>query len=101
MCLLALADRGRRKGASPLDPDRILGSAVKLEECIAAAIDNKPAVHVSRVVDVSNPTVPIVELTVSARVKPSDTDAVKQKLLDRAAILVSPGPSERLEQASG
>jgi small conductance mechanosensitive channel len=62
----------------------------------------KPAVHVSKVVDVSDPAAPIVELTVSARVKPSDTDAVKQKLLDRAAILVSSGASERLvAQASG
>lgn len=55
---------------------------------------DKPAVHVSKV-DVSNP-VPIVELTVSARIKPSDTDAVKQKLLDRAAMLVSPGSGKAL-----
>jgi small conductance mechanosensitive channel len=52
--------------------------------------------------DVSDPAAPIVELTVSARVKPSDTDAVKQKLLDKAAMLVSSGASERLAaQASG
>lgn len=57
---------------------------------------NKPAVHVSKVMDVSNPAAPIVELTVSARVKPSDTEAVKQKLLDRAAMLVSSRSSERL-----
>ncbi|MCK1516110.1 hypothetical protein IVB22_26925 [Bradyrhizobium sp. 190] len=57
---------------------------------------NKPAVHVSKVMDVSNPAAPIVELTVSARVKPSDTDAVKQKLLDKAAMLVGSGSSERL-----
>ena len=63
---------------------------------------NKPTVHVSKVVDVSDPAAPIVELTVSARVKPSDTDAVKQKLLDEAAMLVSSGGSERLAaQASG
>ena len=63
---------------------------------------NKPAVHVSKVVDVSDPAAPIVELTVSAGVKPSDTDAVKQKLLDEAAMLVSSGGSERLAaQASG
>ena len=53
--------------------------------------------HVSKVVDVSNPAVPIVELTVSVHVKPSDTDAVKQKLLDRAAILVG---STRPRQSS-
>jgi small conductance mechanosensitive channel len=53
-------------------------------------------------VDVSNPDVPIVELTVSARVKPSDTDAVKQKLLDRAAMLVGSGSGKGLAtQASG
>jgi small conductance mechanosensitive channel len=52
--------------------------------------------------DVSDPAAPIVELTVSARVKPSDTDAVKQKLLDRAATLVGSGANERLAaQASG
>jgi small conductance mechanosensitive channel len=63
---------------------------------------DKPAVHVSKVVDVSNPDVPIVELTVSARVKPSDTDAVKQKLLDRAAMLVGSGSGKGLAtQASG
>lgn len=37
---------------------------------------DKPAVHVSKVVDVSNAAAPIIALTVSARVKPSDTDAV-------------------------
>jgi small conductance mechanosensitive channel len=59
-------------------------------------------VHVSKVVDVSNPAAPIVELTVSARVKPSDADAVKQKLLDKAAMLVSSGAGGRLAaQASG
>jgi small conductance mechanosensitive channel len=62
----------------------------------------KPAVHLSKVMDVSDPAAPIVELTVSARVKPSDTDAVKQKLLDRAATLVGSGANERLAaQASG
>ncbi|WP_247382774.1 MULTISPECIES: hypothetical protein [unclassified Bradyrhizobium] len=57
--------------------------------------------HVSKV-DVSNPAVPIVELTVSARVKPSDADAVKQKLLDQAAMLVSAGSGKALAaRASG
>jgi hypothetical protein len=51
---------------------------------------------------VSDPAAPIVELTISARVKPSDPEAVKQKLLDRATMLVSFGASERLTaQASG
>jgi small conductance mechanosensitive channel len=63
---------------------------------------DKPAVHASKVVDVSNPDVPIAEPTVSARVKPSDTDAVKQKLLDRAAMLVGSGSGKGLaKQASG
>jgi small conductance mechanosensitive channel len=39
--------------------------------------------------DVSDPAAPIVELIVSAQVKPSDTDAVKQKLLDRVGALIS------------
>lgn len=47
----------------------------------------KPAVHVSKVIDVANPTAPVVELTVSATVKPSDADAIKQRVLDHASAL--------------
>ncbi|MEK9284331.1 MULTISPECIES: mechanosensitive ion channel domain-containing protein [unclassified Bradyrhizobium] len=48
-----------------------------------------PAVHVSKVIDVANSTAPVVELTVSATVNPSDTDAVKQRVLDHASTLLA------------
>jgi small conductance mechanosensitive channel len=49
----------------------------------------QPAVHVSRVIDIANADRPVVELTVTANVKPSDTDAVKQEALDRIGRLVA------------
>jgi hypothetical protein len=50
----------------------------------------EPAVHLSRVIDVANRERPVVELTVSAHVSPSDVDAVKQKVLDRIGTLIAP-----------
>jgi hypothetical protein len=48
-------------------------------------------------IDIANADRPVVELTVTANVKPSDTDAVKQEAMDRIGRLVaevsrSPGP---------
>jgi small conductance mechanosensitive channel len=51
--------------------------------------ESAPAVHVSRVIDIANPDRPLVELTVTARVAPSDRDAVRQRLLDRVGALVA------------
>lgn len=48
-----------------------------------------PAVHVSRVIDIANADRSAVELTVTANVKPSDTDAVKQEVMDRSGRLVA------------
>lgn len=42
----------------------------------------EPAVHVSRIIDITNADRPVVELTVTAQVKTSDTEAVRQRLLD-------------------
>ncbi len=44
-----------------------------------------PDAHVSKVVDISNTTSPVVELTVSARTKPADVEAVKQRVLDEVS----------------
>ncbi|MET4219875.1 hypothetical protein ABIB00_005099 [Bradyrhizobium sp. LB14.3] len=49
----------------------------------------EPAVRVSKVVDVANPAAPILELTVSARAKPSEAEAVKQCVLDHASALLA------------
>jgi small conductance mechanosensitive channel len=49
----------------------------------------QPAVHVSRVIDIANADHPVVELTVTAKVAPSDADAVKQQVLDRIGALVA------------
>jgi small conductance mechanosensitive channel len=77
-------------------PARAIGEAILKELCLDPRVDrnNQPTVHVSKVLDISNPSIPIVELTVSARVRPSDVHAVKQRLLDQAAMLVSPGSRE-------
>jgi small conductance mechanosensitive channel len=42
-----------------------------------------------RVLDVANPASPILELTVSAKAKPSEADAVKQCVLDHASALLA------------
>lgn len=42
---------------------------------------------VSNVIDVADPTQPLVELTVTAKAPP-DVDAVKQRLLDRVNALL-------------
>jgi small conductance mechanosensitive channel len=48
-----------------------------------------PSVNVSKVIDAADPTAPVVELTVGAKVKPSDADAVKQRVLDHASALLA------------
>ncbi|WP_375160299.1 mechanosensitive ion channel family protein [Bradyrhizobium sp. RDT46] len=50
---------------------------------------SQPAVTVTKVLDVANPATPILELTVSAKAKPSQADAVKQCVLDRASALLA------------
>ncbi|MGL3109618.1 mechanosensitive ion channel family protein [Bradyrhizobium sp. BR 1432] len=47
-----------------------------------------PSVNVSKVIT-ADPAAPVVELTVSAKVKPSDADAVKQRVLDHASALLA------------
>ena len=47
-----------------------------------------PTVNVSKVI-AADPAAPLVELTVSAKVKPSDADAVKQRVLDHASALLA------------
>lgn len=49
----------------------------------------QPAVHVSRVIDITNADRPVVELAVTAKVAPSEADAVKQEVLDRIGTLVA------------
>ncbi|MCA1414045.1 mechanosensitive ion channel [Bradyrhizobium sp. NBAIM20] len=48
-----------------------------------------PAVSVTKVLDVANPAAPILELTVSAKAKPSEAGAVKQCVLDHASALLA------------
>jgi small conductance mechanosensitive channel len=55
---------------------------------------SQPTVHVSRVIDITNADRPVVELTVTARVKPSEVDAVKQQVLDRIGALVARSPRQ-------
>jgi small conductance mechanosensitive channel len=61
----------------------------------------EPAVHVSRVMEISAPDFAVVELTVNARVKPAEADAVRQTVLDRVnKLLVSrrePVPADAAE----
>ncbi|MCK1542007.1 mechanosensitive ion channel [Bradyrhizobium sp. 179] len=47
-----------------------------------------PSVNVSKVI-AADPAAPVVELTVSAKVNPSDADAVRQRVLDRASAVLS------------
>lgn len=49
----------------------------------------QPAVAVTNVLDVANPATPILELTVSARAKPAQADAVRQCVLDHASALLA------------
>jgi small conductance mechanosensitive channel len=44
---------------------------------------------VSRVIDAADPAAPVVELTVSAKVNPSDAAAVKQRVLDHESALLA------------
>lgn len=48
-----------------------------------------PKVFVSKVIDVSDPKRPLVELTVAAKAKPAEIGDVKQGLLDRVHAIVS------------
>ncbi|WP_338830630.1 mechanosensitive ion channel family protein [Bradyrhizobium sp. 27S5] len=48
-----------------------------------------PEVHVSKVVDISDAAHPIVELTVSAKAKPADAEALKHRLLDLVTAMLS------------
>lgn len=47
-----------------------------------------PSVNVSKVI-AADSAAPVVELTVSAKVNPSDADAVKQRVLDHASALLA------------
>lgn len=47
-----------------------------------------PSVNVTKVI-AADPAAPVVELTVSAKVKPSDADAIKQRVLDHASALLA------------
>ncbi|UFW46420.1 MULTISPECIES: mechanosensitive ion channel family protein [Bradyrhizobium] len=57
-------------------------------------LQSQPTVHVSRVIDITNADRPVVELTMTARVKPSEVDAVKQQVLDRIGALVARSPRQ-------
>jgi small conductance mechanosensitive channel len=54
---------------------------------------SEPSVHVSRV-QACDLAGAVVELTVTARVRPSDADAVKQTLLDRINQLIAGAPQQ-------
>lgn len=56
----------------------------------------QPEVHISRVIDIANAERPLVELTVTAKVAPAATDAIRQQLLDRAGAFIG----DRAKQAS-
>ncbi|WP_420965893.1 mechanosensitive ion channel family protein [Bradyrhizobium sp. B120] len=62
-----------------------------------------PEVHVSKVVDISDAAHPIVELTVSAKTKPTDADAVRQRLMDLVTAVLTDSGTARPEpsQAAG
>jgi small conductance mechanosensitive channel len=51
--------------------------------------DAEPSAHVSKVIDIANADRPLIELTLSARVHPSEVEAVKRDLLDRVSGLVA------------
>jgi small conductance mechanosensitive channel len=80
-------------------PAREIGERILEELRKDPRVDRKiePAVHVSRVIDITNADRPVLELTVNAHVQPSDADAVKQQLLDRVGTLVT----ERCKQTGG
>ncbi|GIQ75149.1 mechanosensitive ion channel family protein [Bradyrhizobium sp. RD5-C2] len=58
-----------------------------------------PEVHVSKVVDISDAVRPIVELTVSAKAKPADADAVKHRLMDLVTTMLTDTGSARRERS--
>ncbi|SFP85126.1 small conductance mechanosensitive channel [Bradyrhizobium sp. Ghvi] len=73
-------------GAANTLADKILG---ELRHDSRIDDQAKPAVFVTKVLDVANPASPILELTVSARAKPSEADAVRQCVLDHASALLA------------
>ncbi|OKO84707.1 small-conductance mechanosensitive channel [Bradyrhizobium sp. NAS80.1] len=71
------------------------GSANALADQILKELREDPRIEertapsvVSKVI-AADPAAPLVELTVSAKVKPSDADAVKQRVLDHASALLA------------
>lgn len=54
------------------------------------------AVHVSRVIDMTNMERPVVELTVTGKANPAETDGVRQEIMDRIGRLMG----ERAQQRS-
>jgi small conductance mechanosensitive channel len=75
----------------PAGAARAIGERILEELRKDPRIDQEaqPAVHVSRVIDTTNADRPVVELTLTAHGKPSDTDQIKQELLDRIGGLLA------------
>jgi len=74
-----------RAGAANALADRILK---ELRDDPRVDDHAAPSVSVSKVI-AADPAAPLVELTVSAKVKPADADAVKQRVLDHASALLA------------
>ena len=70
---------------------RAIGERILAELRKDPRVDQRaqPAVHVSRVIDINNADRPVIELTLTAHVKPSDMDHVKQEIFDRIGALVA------------
>lgn len=62
-----------------------------------------PEVHVSKVIDIFDALRPIVELTVSAKTRPADADAVKQRLMGLVTAMLTDSGTARPKpsQAAG
>jgi small conductance mechanosensitive channel len=71
-------------------PARAIGERILEELRKDPRIDQRaqPAVHVSRI-DITNADRPVVELILTAHVKPSDRDQIKQELLDLIGRLLT------------
>ncbi|MBB4257360.1 MULTISPECIES: mechanosensitive ion channel family protein [unclassified Bradyrhizobium] len=74
-----------RAGSANALADRIL-KQLRDDPRIAKGV--APSVNVTKVI-AADPAAPVVELTVSARVNPSDADAVRQRVLDHASALLA------------
>ncbi len=70
---------------------RAIGERILAELRKDPRVDQRaqPAVHVSRVIDIDNADRPVIELTLTAHVKPSDMDHVKQEIFDCIGALVA------------